>query len=56
MDFFFCYTFVCNKSRKGNNKTITETLYSLQAMVCTERQTLHRMHCAFDEMIFMLNN
>ena len=41
--FFFCHTFVCNESRKGNNKTITDTKYTLQAMVCTERQTLHRM-------------
>ena len=54
--FFFGHTFVCNESRKGNNKTITDTKYTLQAMVCTERQTLHRMHCAFNEMIFMLNN
>ena len=43
--FFFCHTFVCNESRKGNNKTITDTKYTLQA----ERQTLHRMHCAFNE-------
>ena len=53
--FFFCF-FLPHSHAREKNKTITDTLYTLQAKVCTERQTLHCMFCAFDEMIFMLNN
>ena len=50
---FFIYLFIFFHTREGDNTT---TLYTSQAKVCTERQTLHRMHCAFDEMVFTLNN
>ena len=53
--FFFFFFFVCFFLRTGN-KTKTDSLYPLQAMIYTKRQTLHRMHCAFDEMIVLLNN
>ena len=34
-----CPTLDCNKSRKENNNTKTDTLYTLQAMVYTKRKT-----------------
>ena len=42
-------TFVISRARE-----IIKLKYTLQEMVCTKK-TLHRMHCAFDAMIFMLN-